>query len=313
MKKTGFIFPGQGSQKVGMLSELSQSFPVIKATFQEASEVLDMDLWEIAQSDQRGVLSSTEITQPVLLSASISIWRVWLSLSELKPTALSGHSLGEYSALVCSGALSFKDALDLVHFRGRAMQKAVPNGEGKMAAILGLSERDVSTICDAVQKETGVVSAANVNSANQIVIAGESKAVTSAIESCKAAGAKRALALGVSVPSHCELMVPAARELEEKLSKIHIQTPEIDVIQNVDGEVQDEPDAIKTNLVEQLYRPVRWVDCVNKLHQLGCRYTVECGSGKVLSGLVKRIQPELKCLLTDTDEELKKSVQELSE
>lgn len=236
-----------------------------------------------------------------------------MSLSELKPTALSGHSLGEYSALVCSGALSFKDALDLVHFRGRAMQKAVPNGEGKMAAILGLSERDVSTICDAVQKETGVVSAANVNSANQIVIAGESKAVSSAIESCKAAGAKRALALGVSVPSHCELMVPAARELEEKLSKIHIQTPEIDVIQNVDGEVQDEPDAIKTNLVEQLYRPVRWVDCVNKLHQLGCRYTVECGSGKVLSGLVKRIQPELKCLLTDTDEELKKSVQELSE
>ena len=313
MKNTGFIFPGQGSQEVGMLSELSQSFPVIKATFQEASEVLDMDLWEIAQSDQRGVLSSTEITQPILLSASISIWRVWLSLSELKPTALSGHSLGEYSALVCSGALSFKDALDLVHFRGRAMQKAVPNGEGKMAAILGLSERDVSTICDAVQKETGVVSAANVNSANQIVIAGESKAVTSAIESCKAAGAKRALALGVSVPSHCELMVPAARELEEKLSKIQIQTPEIDVIQNVDGEVQDEPDAIKTNLVEQLYRPVRWVDCVKKLHQLGCRYTVECGSGKVLSGLVKRIQPELKCLLTDTDEELKKSVQELSE
>ena len=313
MKNTGFIFPGQGSQKVGMLSELSRTFPIIKSTFEEASEVLDMDLWEIAQSDQSGVLSSTEITQPILLSASISIWRLWLSLSELKPTALSGHSLGEYSALVCSGALSFKDALELVHFRGKAMQKAVPNGEGKMAAILGLSEQDVNEVCEAVQKETGVVSAANVNSENQIVIAGESKAVNSAIEYCKTAGAKRAIALGVSVPSHCVLMEPAARELEQKLSTIEIQTPEIDVIQNVNGEVQENPSAIKMNLVEQLYRPVRWVDCVNKLHQLGCRYIVECGSGKVLTGLVKRIQPELKCLQTDTDEELKRSVQELSE
>ena len=302
MKNTAFLFPGQGSQKLGMLNDLSQKFSIIKSTFQEASDAMEVDLWEISQSDKKGILANTEITQPVLLSASVAIWRVWMSLSDERPSAVAGHSLGEYSALVCSGAIAFQDAVRLVHFRGSAMQNAVPNGEGKMAAILGLSEDTVAEICTHAQKRAGLVSPANINAAKQIVISGEFPAVTLAIELCKEAGAKRALALDVSVPSHCELMRPAAAELEHMFDSIEIGTPEIKVIQNADGEIQTDKSKIKHNLVKQLYMPVRWIDCINKSYQLGCKSVVECGPGRVLIGLVKRIKPEMQCFSTDTVE-----------
>ena len=300
MEKTAFLFPGQGSQKLGMLNDLSQNFSVIKSTFQEASDFMGEDLWEISQTDKKGVLANTKITQPVLLSASVAIWRVWLSLTHERPSALAGHSLGEYSALVCSDALAFEDAVRLVHFRGNAMQNAVPNGTGKMAAILGLSEDKVAEICAHAQNKSGLVSPANINAANQIVIAGEVSAVTLVIELCKEAGAKRALPLEVSVPSHCELMRTAAAELEQMLDSIEICNPKIKVIQNVDGGVQTDKSNIKANLVKQLYMPVRWIDCVNKLYHIGCNTAVECGPGRVLSGLVKRIQPEIQCFSSDT-------------
>ena len=302
MKNTAFLFPGQGSQKLGMLDNLSKNFSIIESTFQEASDAMGTDLWEIAQTDKRGILANTEITQPVLLAASVSIWRVWVSLTHERPSALAGHSLGEYSALVCADSLHFQDAVRLVHFRGSAMQSAVPNGKGKMAAILGLSEKTVAEICKDAQKKSGLVSPANINAENQIVIAGELPAVTQAIQLCKEAGAKRALALDVSVPSHCELMRTAAADLEQMLDSIKIFSPIIKVIQNVDGEVQTDISMIKNNLIRQLYMPVRWIDCVNKVYQLGCKNIVECGPGRILSGLVKRIQPEIQCFLSDTVE-----------
>ena len=300
MKNTAFLFPGQGSQKLGMLDNLSHTFPAIESTFDEASDVMGINLWEIAQTDKNGLLANTEITQPVLLSASVAIWRVWLSLTHEKPLALAGHSLGEYSALVCSEALSFHDAVRLVHFRGTAMQNAVPSGQGKMAAVLGLSENTVAEICADVETQSGVVSPANINSANQIVIAGEFAAVTLAIELCKKAGAKRALALDVSVPSHCGLMRTAAADLEQMLDSVEFFAPKIKVIQNVDGEVQTDIPIIKHNLTKQLYMPVRWIDCVNKVCQLKCNNIVECGPGRVLSGLVKRIQPKFQCFSSDS-------------
>ena len=312
MKNTAFLFPGQGSQKLGMLHNLSQSFSLVESTFQEASDAMGVDLWEITQTDKKEILANTEITQPVLLSASVAIWRVWLSLTNERPLALAGHSLGEYSALVCSDSLSFQDAVRLVHFRGSAMQSAVPSGQGKMAAILGLSEKIVAEICADAQKRSGLVSPANINAANQIVIAGECHAVTLAIELCKEAGAKRALALNVSVPSHCALMQTAAEDLEQMLDSLEISSPKIEVIQNVDGEVQTDVSTIKHNLIKQLYMPVRWVDCVNKVHQLGCKNIVECGPGRVLSGLVKRIQPEIKCFFSDTVERITETYDSLS-
>ena len=302
IKNTAFLFPGQGSQKLGMLDNLSRNFSIIESTFQEASDAMGTNLWEIAQTDKRGILANTEITQPVLLSASVAIWRVWVSLTHERPSALAGHSLGEYSALVCADSLPFQDAVRLVHFRGSAMQRAVPNGKGKMAAILGLSEKTVTEICDDAQKRSGLVSPANINAENQIVIAGEFPAVTLAIQLCKEAGAKRALALDVSVPSHCALMRTAAADLEQMLDSIKVCSPTIKVVQNVDGEIQTDISMIKHNLIKQLYMPVRWIDCVNKIYQLGCKNIVECGPGRVLSGLVKRIQPEIQCFLSDTVE-----------
>ena len=302
MDNISFIFPGQGSQRVGMLSDLAKSFPIIGSTFEEASEVIGKDLWEITQVDNKGILSKTEITQPVLLTASVAIWRAWMSLTDVKPRVLAGHSLGEYSALVCSEALSFEDAVSLVHFRGLVMQNAVPKGKGKMAAILGLSEVSVQELCYKAQEQSGLVAPANINAENQIVISGEVAAVELAIELCKDAGAKRALPLEVSVPSHCELMKNAAVELQERLESIQFDNPKIDVIQNVDGEIQTVVSMIKSNLVKQLYMPVRWTDCVEKIFTLGCNHMLECGPGRVLSGLVKRSHPSVKCLLSDTTE-----------
>ena len=313
MDNISFIFPGQGSQKLGMLSDLAESFPVIRSAFQEASEVIGEDLWEVIQIDSKGILSKTEITQPVLLTASVAIWRAWTSLTDVKPNVLAGHSLGEYSALVCSDALSFEEGVSLVHFRGCAMQNAVPKGKGRMAAILGLTEVTVQELCDKARKRSGLVAPANINAENQIVISGEVSAVELAIEFCKSAGAKRALPLEVSVPSHCELMLNAAAELEERLESIEFKNPNIDVVQNVDGEIQTAVPVIKSNLVKQLYMPVRWTDCVERVYRLGCNHILECGPGRVLTGLVKRSHPSIKCFLSDTPEAIEEANDILSQ
>lgn len=298
MEKFGFVFPGQGSQKLGMLSDLASSHAVIGQTFAKASEVLGSDLWQICQHDNDNTLDRTDITQPVLLTASVAIWRLWEQLGGPKPAILAGHSLGEYSALVCAGVLEFTDAVSMVNKRGQYMQAAVPAGEGKMAAIVGLENYQIHEICDEAEQGQ-IVSAANFNSPGQTVIAGDTSAVERAIALCKEAGAKRALPLNVSVPSHCDLMRPAAKQLADELESINFQAPQIAVVQNCTAEICDDPEQIKTNLIKQLHEPVRWVDCVNVMHKAGVNKIVECGPGKVLCGLIRRIQSDISCLGCD--------------
>lgn len=298
MDKFGFVFPGQGSQKLGMLADLAKAHTVIQETFASASEVLGLDLWEITQHDGDNTLDRTDITQPVLLAASIAIWRLWQAMDAPLPSILAGHSLGEYSALVAAGALCFEDAIKIVNKRGQFMQSAVPAGTGKMAAIVGLEDYQIHEICDEAEEDQ-IVSAANFNSPGQTVIAGNAEAVDRAIVLCKEAGAKRALPLNVSVPSHCDLMRPAAKQLAEVLEDIEIKVPGIAVVQNYSADLGEDPEQIKQNLIKQLYEPVRWVDCVNVMHKAGITRIVECGPGKVLCGLIKRIQPELTCMGCD--------------
>lgn len=294
MQKFGFVFPGQGSQKLGMLSELAAAHDIIGDTFKEASDVLGMDLWEVTQHDLGNMLDQTAVTQPVLLTASIAITRLWQELGGSVPAIVAGHSLGEYSALVCAGAIDFADGVKAVNQRGHFMQAAVQEGTGKMAAIVGLENYQIDEICDEAESQ-GIVSAANINSPGQVVIAGEATAVDRAIELCKEAGAKRALPLNVSVPSHCALMRPAADQLREVLDSINIKKPDIPVVQNVNAEITSDPEQIKKNLIKQLYAPVLWVDCVRVIHKSGVSRLVECGPGKVLCGLIKRIESELVC------------------
>jgi len=310
MDKFGFVFPGQGSQKLGMLAELASSHSVIEETFSEASAALDLDLWQICQHDSDNILDRTDITQPALLSASVAIWRLWQDQSALAPAILAGHSLGEYSALVCAGVLRFEDAVLAVHQRGKFMQAAVPAGKGKMAAIVGLENYQINEICDEAEQHQ-VVSAANFNSPGQTVIAGDAEAVDRAIALCKEAGAKRALPLNVSVPSHCDLMRPAAKQLAEILDEIEFAAPNIAVVQNYSAEIGSEPDQIKQNLIKQLHEPVRWVDCVNVMHKAGIQRLVECGPGKVLCGLIKRIQPELLCVGSDSPTSFDSAIAEM--
>lgn len=298
MEKFGFVFPGQGSQKLGMLSDLASSHAVIEQTFAEASEALGSDLWQICQHDNDNTLDRTDITQPVLLTASVAIWRLWEQLGGPQPSMLAGHSLGEYSALVCAGVLEFTDAVSMVNKRGQYMQASVPAGEGKMAAIVGLENHQIHEICDEAEQGQ-IVSAANFNSPGQTVIAGDTSAVERAIALCKEAGAKRALPLNVSVPSHCDLMRPAAKQLAEELENINFQAPQIAVVQNCSAEICEDPEQIKTNLIKQLHEPVRWVDCVNVMHRAGVKKIVECGPGKVLCGLIRRIQSDISCLGCD--------------
>ncbi|NQD38904.1 ACP S-malonyltransferase [Permianibacter sp. IMCC34836] len=288
---TAFVFPGQGSQSVGMLSTFADE-NVVRETFAEARDALGYDLWALCQHGPETDLNVTWRTQPALLTASVALYRLWLSRDGAQPALLAGHSLGEYSALVCSGALAFADAVKLVEARGKFMQEAVPEGQGKMAAILGLDDADIQAACDeSAQGE--VVAPVNFNSPGQVVIAGNAAAVERAMEACKAKGAKRALPLNVSAPSHCLLMKPAAERLATLLQQITINMPAISVINNVDVAIETDPAKIRDALVRQLYRPVRWTESVQALAASGVTRLIECGSGAVLAGLAKRINKEL--------------------
>lgn len=288
-----FVFPGQGSQQIGMLSDLAEKYAVIGSTFDQASDVLGYDLWALTQNGPDTDLNSTDKTQPALLTAGVALWRLWLEQGGATPALLAGHSLGEYTALVCAGVLPFEAAVNLVKLRGEFMQQAVPAGEGGMAAILGLDDEVVVKLCDEAA-QGDIVSAVNYNSPGQIVIAGQASAVERAIVLCKSAGAKRALPLPVSVPSHCALMKPAAQRLSVELDAVTLGTPQIPVVQNVAAEVAGSSEVIKQNLLMQLYSPVLWAPTVRVMAEQGVSRMIECGPGKVLSGLNKRIERSLE-------------------
>lgn len=296
--KYAFVFPGQGSQSLGMMNGY-EGIQVVRDTFSEASQTLGEDLWEMASTGPAEILNQTINTQPLMLTAGIAAWRAWTSHTGSRPSFLAGHSLGEYAALVASNALSFKDALPLVRFRAKCMQEAVPEGQGGIAAILGLDDETVKRVCiEAAQGE--VVEAVNFNSPGQVVIAGQKDAVLRGMEKAKEAGAKRAIMLPMSVPSHCSLMKPAAEKLREYLGSVAINRPEIPVLHNIDMAPREEPDEIRQALVRQLYNPVRWVETIRVFSQEGVQAVVECGPGKVLAGLNKRIEPGIAVFaLTD--------------
>lgn len=295
MSKFAMVFPGQGSQAVGMLADLAPQYPVVEQTFQQASEVLSYDLWDLVQNGTAEELGQTHRTQPALLTASVALYRIWQQkFPEQKPAVMAGHSLGEYSALVCAGVLDFQEAVKLVELRGQAMQDAVPAGAGAMFAIIGLENGAIINACQQAQQETGeIVSAVNFNSPGQVVIAGTKTAAERAATLCKEAGAKRALPLAVSVPSHCELMKPAADKLAEALVHVTLNASQVPVINNVDVQVEMKAAAIRLALVRQLYSPVRWTDIVEKMVAEGVTTLYEIGPNKVLTGLAGRISKEI--------------------
>lgn len=296
-----FVFPGQGSQSLGMLAELGAQQHVIIDTFAEASAALGYDLWALTQQGSEEQLNQTDKTQPAILAASVALWRLWQAEGGPRPAFVAGHSLGEYSALVAAGSLPFADAVKLVELRGQLMQQAVPAGQGGMAAILGLEDANVLAACaEAAQGE--VVSAVNFNAPGQVVIAGSAAAVERAIEACKAKGAKRAMALPVSVPSHCDLMRPAAERFAASVEAIAWQAPQIPLVQNVSAAVVADLDTLKRDLLAQLYSPVRWVESMVALGDRGVTSLVECGPGKVLSGLNKRCVKGVNTYNLDTPE-----------
>jgi [acyl-carrier-protein] S-malonyltransferase len=293
MGALSFVFPGQGSQAVGMLAELAAAYPLVGDTFAEASAALGLDLWRLVQEGPAEELNLTHNTQPAMLAAGVAVWRVWQQQGGVQPAYLAGHSLGEYTALVAGGAIEFADAVRLVAERGRLMQAAVPEGTGAMAAILGLDDDQVRAAC--AQAAAGeVVEAVNFNSPGQVVIAGHAGAVARAVEAAKAAGAKRAVTLPVSVPSHCALMRPAAERLAQRLASMAVQVPQIPVLHNVDVAVASTADAVRDRLARQLHSPVRWAETVKRLAAEGVTLVVEAGPGKVLAGLNKRIDKNLE-------------------
>ena len=300
--KTAFVFPGQGSQKAGMLAELAEQFSAVTDTFAEASEAIGFDLWQIAQSGEG--LNQTEFTQPVLLTASIALWRVWLELGGVAPKYLAGHSLGEYSALVAAGAMSLGDAVKLVNLRGKLMQDAVPQGQGAMAAILGLDDVQVIALCAQITAQgAGSVDAANYNAQGQVVIAGE-KAAVEAVMALAKENSGKAIALPVSVPSHCALMKPAAEKFAQALEQTAIELPNLSVIQNVNAEIATDVAALRQALTAQLYQSVQWTKTMQYLQDQGVQYIVECGPGNVLANLAKRLPNIEKALPLDSKSRL---------
>ncbi|KQT37519.1 ACP S-malonyltransferase [Methylophilus sp. Leaf414] len=301
MSTFAFFFPGQGSQSVGMMQGL-ESHAIVKQTFEEASSVLGVDFWKMA-TEANDEINLTQNTQPIMLTAGIATWRVYQSLGGKQPVAMAGHSLGEYTALVAAGALSFAEALPLVKFRAEVMQQAVPEGQGAMAAILGLDDDTVRSVCsEAAQGQ--VVQAVNFNSPGQVVIAGDKAAVERGMELAKAKGAKRALPLPVSVPSHCELMKPAAEKLHAYLQNVAVQSPQVPVLHNADVAAYSDAAQIKDALVRQLYSPVRWVETVQQLAAQQVLSSAEAGPGKVLTGLAKRIVAEMSCVALVNEESI---------
>ncbi|WP_278496762.1 ACP S-malonyltransferase [Pantoea vagans] len=288
MTQFAFVFPGQGSQTVGMLTELAATYPLVEETFREASDALGYDLWQLVSQGPAEELNKTWQTQPALLAASVAIYRVWQQQGGEQPVLMAGHSLGEYSALVCAGVLNFADAVKLVELRGKLMQEAVPEGTGAMQAIIGLDDAAIRKACEE-SAQGQVVSPVNFNSPGQVVIAGNKEAVERAGAACKAAGAKRALPLPVSVPSHCALMKPAADKLAVALESITFNAPAVPVINNVDVKAETDAAAIRYALVRQLYSPVRWTESVEAMAAQGVTQLLEMGPGKVLTGLTKRI------------------------
>jgi len=286
------VFPGQGSQSVGMLAALSDSAAEVTATFAEASSVLDYDLWQLVRDGPEEQLNSTDRTQPAMLAAGVAVWRAWQGRGGARPALMAGHSLGEYTALVCAGALDFAAAIALVAERGRCMQSAVPAGVGAMAAILGLDDAAVAAVCE--QSAGGdIVSPVNFNSPGQVVIAGHAAAVERAVAAAKTAGARRAVLLPVSVPSHCALMEPAAQAFAAQLAATPMRMPDIPVVQNVDASSHDSVEAIRDSLSRQLYSPVQWVRTVEAMAARGITRIIEAGPGKVLTGLNKRIDANI--------------------
>ena len=288
MTHFAFVFPGQGSQTVGMLAELAAEYPIIAQTYAQASEALGYDLWQLVQQGPAEELNKTWQTQPALLAASVALFRLWEQQGGAQPAMLAGHSLGEYSALVCAGVIEFADAIRLVELRGKLMQEAVPEGTGAMQAIIGLDDAAIHQACEE-SAQGQIVSPVNFNSPGQVVIAGNKEAVERAGAACKAAGAKRALPLPVSVPSHCALMKPAADKLAVALREITFSEPKISVVNNVDVKCETDVQAIREALVRQLYSPVRWTESVQYIAAQGVTQLVEVGPGKVLTGLTKRI------------------------
>lgn len=292
MTDFAMVFPGQGSQAVGMLAELAEQYPIVTETFAQASDVLGYSLWDLVQNGPEEELNKTWKTQPALLAASVAIWRVWQEKQGKMPQMMAGHSLGEYSALVCAGVIDFAAAIKLVELRGKLMQDAVPAGTGAMYAIIGLDNDAIAKACEEAAQGQ-VVSPVNFNSPGQVVIAGNKEAVERAGVLCKEAGAKRALPLAVSVPSHCALMKPAADKLAVALQEIEFKQPEIQVVNNVDVIAQTDANAIRDALVRQLYNPVRWTETVELIAEKGITQLLEIGPGKVLTGLTKRISKEM--------------------
>ncbi|KLU16539.1 MULTISPECIES: ACP S-malonyltransferase [Xenorhabdus] len=295
MSDFAMVFPGQGSQSLGMLADLAAEFPLVEQTFAEASAVLGYDLWTLVQQGPIEELNKTWKTQPALLAASVAIWRVWQEKGGKAPSIMAGHSLGEYSALVCAGVIDFQQAIKLVELRGKLMQEAVPEGKGAMYAIIGLDNESIAKACEA-SAQGQIVSPVNFNSPGQVVIAGEKEAVERAGAACKAAGAKRALPLSVSVPSHCALMKSAAEQLAAALQDVEFNQPQFPVVNNVDVKVEKSADAIRDALVCQLYNPVRWTESVEYIAGLGVEQLLEIGPGKVLTGLTKRIVDTLSAV-----------------
>jgi [acyl-carrier-protein] S-malonyltransferase len=305
----GFVFPGQGAQSVGMLGDFLASEATVRRCFDEADAALGVPLSRIISQGPEDELNRTEITQPAMLTASVALWRLWGERSDARPVLVAGHSLGEYSALVCAGAIDFDAAVQLVNLRGRLMQQAVPAGTGVMAAIIGLDDDQVAHCC-ADARRLGVVAPANFNAPGQVVIAGHVAAVDAAIDACQAAGAKRAVKLAVSAPIHCELMTPAAEKFAEALAEVTVRLPSVPVVQNVDAGISTDVESLRDRLIRQLSQPVRWTSCVERMTAQSVDHMIECGPGKVLSGLIRRIDRSIALSSLDSVEAFDVAVSE---